>query len=326
MSTTYVYTGPWIDWSHGQFFGATITLPTQNGGFLLSFLTLYVTFAGSGFWSICAFLLHQAGAGQKLRNALHHQIQAILRNGGDELGVVWALSRVSFAWRRHRKHLHIRSLLLILFALAAKASWAFAGLFSSQVIKTSGSYLLLRGNSEQCGSWDFPSDQLGAFASELKVANDTLTAASYARQCYGSNDRNPLQCSAYIHPQLHWTTDLNASCPFESGTCAFSDTAAYQMDTGLLNSHDDLGINAPKSERVAFRKVSTCAPLLMRPYARLENETVNGATFEFLRLYLGTQDPPYNWTYEYNMKETSINIGYDVRYVILRRSRWFPKS
>jgi hypothetical protein len=64
-----------------------------------------------------------------------------------------------------------------------------------------------------------------------------------------------------VRPNLNFSTNMNASCPFEYNLCAYNDQSAFQMDTGHLDSHLDFGINAPPQNRIIFRRVSTCAPI-----------------------------------------------------------------
>lgn len=115
--------------------------------------------------------------------------------------------------------------------------------------------------SSDCGSLSFTEGTTGgpqalAATSSLDV-NDTLAATTYSRACYG-NSQNSLQCNQYPQPQLHWTVNQNATCPFADGLCFYGDSSAYEMDTGHIDSHQALGINAPQSERVQYRKVTTC--------------------------------------------------------------------
>lgn len=105
-SATLVHTGPWIDWSHGAILGPMITLPTKDGAFLLALLALYVTVAGSAFWTLCSFLFLQLGAGETRRDAIHYQQQAILRNANGAFAAAWALCHVLLAWRQHQKLPH----------------------------------------------------------------------------------------------------------------------------------------------------------------------------------------------------------------------------
>ena len=132
-----------------------------------------------------------------------------------------------------------------------------AGIFSSEVTRAAGNETLIR--SPDCGvlnSTNHGSQQaLSAF--EAIDARDTLAATTYSRACYGST-QNILQCAQYPKQQLPWKVNQNATCPFTNGICTYGGSSAYEMDTGYIDSHEALGVNAPKSERVQYRKVSTC--------------------------------------------------------------------
>lgn len=127
-----------------------------------------------------------------------------------------------------------------------------------------------------------------------KQLNDSFTAAEYAKNCYGGN-HNSLACGTYPQPSLSYKVNQNASCPFQKGICKISDTAAFEMDTGLLDTHEDLGINAPQSERIKYRKLTTCAPLQTKnfedgaleqfvPYSE-QNENSKGTPGDWIAEY-----------------------------------------
>lgn len=112
--------------------------------------------------------------------------------------------------------------------------------------------------------------------------NDTLAATTYSRACYGTA-QNALQCTQYPQSQLSWEVNQNATCPFSQDLCFYGASSAYEMDTGLIDSHVALGINAPKSERVQYRKVTTCkrvlnlqclASTVPEPEAAFQDQTV----------------------------------------------------
>lgn len=107
---------------------------------------------------------------------------------------------------------------------------------------------------------------MAAFASV--DVNDTLAATTYSRACYG-NLQNLLQCTQNPQQQLPWNVNRNATCPFTNDLCIYGDLSAYEMDTGHIDSHQALGINAPKSERVQYRKVTTCKLSAFHAYSLL---------------------------------------------------------
>jgi hypothetical protein len=85
------------------------------------------------------------------------------------------------------------------------------------------------------------------------------------------------------------------------------------MDTGPLDSHHVLGLNAKSSERVTARKVATCAPVHIAPYANFVNITFpDGRTDNYGQLYLGAPGTnTTNVTYEYDFHAQYVGLGYD---------------
>lgn len=309
-SSSHIYTGPWLSYSHNSTFtGATITLTTRNGGYLVAFLALVVATAGTAVWSIMSFLLHQLMAVTRSQDAIFRQQQAILKNSQTSLHAAWKFTQVTFSWRKHEHSgwRRAQSFLFILLSFAMAALFGVATIFSSQVTKAAGNEFLLEGTG--CGFWSFNRSMNAGF--QLKVLNDSLAAASYARECYGAGVKDDLRCNNYKVPEINWTSNQNATCPFASGTCGYGDTAAYQIDTGMLDSYATFGINSKLSERVHVRKVTTCAPIRYLPYKEDVNETLPTSEREdkYLRLNMG-KSVYGNYTYQYNLWESTLPLGY----------------
>ncbi|TKA30936.1 hypothetical protein B0A54_14544 [Friedmanniomyces endolithicus] len=289
-STLPVYKGPWVDFSHGYIQGATLTLTTRDGAFLVSFLTLYITIAGSLAWAIVAYVYHQrrANAAKDDQDGLWNQEQAILRNTGSPIKVAIELLYEWRAWRKIKKRSLRRLLIGILLALATLAIFAVAGVFAGQVTKSASNNVLI--HSAGCGDWDITNvTQSGNSIWQTLVLQNTLADAEYARACYDSS-KDSLTCGVYTNKTIHYSVNANATCPTQTGTCFFSNTAAYQMDTGLMDSNDALGLNSPKGERITYRKVTTCAPIhIGQNYGRGTIET-GGGQFQdpVVYLYMGS--------------------------------------
>ena len=88
------------------------------------------------------------------------------------------------------------------------------------------------------------------------------------------------------------------------------------MDTGPLDSHEDLGMNAPKSHRVQYRKVTTCSPIHAAGHVTEINITnpdllSNGDTVVY---YKFGDAGGNNYTYEYNLHNLALNNGYAFTY------------
>jgi hypothetical protein len=88
------------------------------------------------------------------------------------------------------------------------------------------------------------------------------------------------------------------------------------MDTGPLDSHSILGLNAEMSERVTVRKVATCAPLHMKPYAVTVNKTIGPYEDQWDEVYAGPIEGVENFTYEYNRHSVVVAEGYDLQFVL----------
>ncbi|KAK1818975.1 hypothetical protein LTR12_006663 [Friedmanniomyces endolithicus] len=315
-STLPVYRGPWVDFSHGYIQGATLTLTTRDGAFLVSFLTLYITIAGSLAWAIVAYVYHQrrANAAKDDQDGLWNQEQAILRNTGSPIKVAIELLYEWRAWRKIKKRSLRRLLIGILLALATIAIFAVAGVFAGQVTKSASNNVLI--HSAGCGDWDITNvTQSGNSIWQTLVLQNTLADAEYARACYDSS-RDSLTCGVYTNKTIHYSVNANATCPEQTGTCFFSDTAAYEMDTGLMDSNDALGLNSPKGETITYRKVTTCAPIhIGQNYGRGTIET-GGGQFQdpVVYLYMGPMVADgvmlSNYTYRYNEHSLVESNGY----------------
>ncbi|KAL8924268.1 MAG: hypothetical protein Q9172_002741 [Xanthocarpia lactea] len=264
MASTY--TGPWINWSRGRILGPTITLDQQDGGLLTAFLALFVSTAGAATWKITCYGLHQMRAGPGPSDGLHHQQQAILCNSATPVGASWQLTQLTWYWKDRVAKPYTRTLPLIALAVINLTLFAVASVFSSEVTQGAGHETLVR--SGNCGFLLYGEDDKVEM-----IVPDTLAATSYSRACYGAA-REPLLCNQYAQRRLGWTTNPNATCPFAPELCMYGDApTGYEMDTGLLNSQEDLGINAPDSDRVQYRKVTTCSPIHTRGYYEEYNET-----------------------------------------------------
>jgi hypothetical protein len=309
------YTGYWINWSHGAVHGATITLPQQYGGLLAAFLALYVAFAGGMFWRILAFALHQSNTTKPddARDGLHYQRQVILRNVGGGASTAWAFLILPWSWRQDLGRSLLRCLPFAFLASATAILFGVAGVFTSAVTKVPGNSTLVTGPT--CGGWAANEVTVNGGSFLSKALADTYEAAAYVRQCYQSGGNATGQaCGAYVRPRIPYTTNQNASCPFGPGACMITDTAAFEMDTGLLDSHFDFGINAQPRDRIKYRRVATCAPLHTKPIGSVRNTTLLGPV-----VYLDAGPQPnlgLNYTFSYQKKDETSDFGYYLAYVI----------
>lgn len=120
-----------------------------------------------------------------------------------------------------------------------------------------------------------------------------------------------------MRPSLPFAINQNATCPFESGACLFSDTEALEMDTGLLDSHEDFGINAAPQDRIQFRRVATCAPLHGKQYASYLNVNNSDSVLGPQLLVNAGPTPVNNYTFMYYTRTFLFQVDYALRYVAL---------
>jgi hypothetical protein len=242
------------------------------------------------------------------QDGLHHQLQVILRNNGGPGGAFWEFIMLPISWRGRTKRPFYRVAAFALLAALNLALFSVAGIFTSEVTKVPGNSTIILGPS--CGGYksspDVNNGQLAAF--QAKVLADTYEAATYVRQCYGGNTTS-LACGVYNRRSLAFTTNPNATCPFASGLCIFNDKSAFSMDTGLIDSHSDLGINAPPEHRIKFRRLTTCAPVHAKQWGTVVNESVIGPV-----LYINAGPSNLNnYTFSYVKGSNNDGIGYTLR-------------
>lgn len=119
-------------------------------------------------------------------------------------------------------------------------------------------------------------------------------AANYAQQCYSSSRSGMLDCTSFVVDHLSSTVDTQAPCPFPGADVCRLQSSNLHLDTGLLDSSEVFGLNAPKNQRIFFRNVLECAPLVTEPFAQDISTSVNNYTvYNYGPNFLGQ-----NYTYQ----------------------------
>ena len=175
-----------------------------------------------------------------MRDALHHQQQALLRNSHSVANTLWLWWTIGWAWRSKSNHSVMRSLGLILVAIFHIAMFMCAGIFSSKVALTDNAALALSNN---CGSWpleDIYLDSDNSTSESLLKQNAYLVNArkeivnslNYIQNCYGGDSK----CTRYMKTALPnnkgYNVNGNAPCPFDDELCT---TETVHIDTGMFN-------------------------------------------------------------------------------------------
>lgn len=300
-STFDVYCGVWTNWSRGQILGATLTLSRNDGNLLIAFLAFFVTVVGTQLWRIFCFAFHSLFSSESPKDGLHHQRQALLRNSGTAAAGIFTMVQLLWAWRQTAKDLYRRILPILIGTALFACAFAVASGFSSRVSTSAGNEVLLSGTN--CRALNDSSGLSTMERETLKFpfyAKTIAAASNYAQQCYSSNaTTGSLECSIYIKKHLGTSSIRNASCPFQSGACR-SENSSLLLDTGLLDSNDDFGLNAPPDQRFQYRRRLHCAPLATEGLTSQHNISSDRSYTRYHFGRMTSREITGNYTYEYS--------------------------
>lgn len=249
-----VYTGAWTNWSRGPVLGAALTLTRRDAALVIAFTSTFIAFVATRVWRLSCFALHRYYSATGPRDATYHQLQAILRNASaPEDGIRLFLKLLSAKhWRINRQS---RLLFSTIFGIILFTSFAVLGGFSSSIAITDNEVLI---QSSGCG---YVYRKLAHTSGPVAYISKTVdNAANYAEQCYSKKD-DQFDCASFVTDRITGTIDNNASCPFHSEICV-NQRSNIRIDSGFINSHSHLGLNAPREERTLWRNVLHCAPLV----------------------------------------------------------------
>ncbi|CAN8104865.1 unnamed protein product [Discula destructiva] len=258
-----IHLGLWTDWTRGRILGQTLTLSRNNANLLIAFTASFVVFVGSRLWSIACLFLHRSYSTPEQRDAFHRQRQVVLRNSTSSDAGLLSLVQMYWAWRTRsavRPLLRIAPALII--SIICTVGFTVAGGFSSQIQlggDTSGSDVLLEGsNCGTIGDIESIAQQTAYVSVTSKWVAESL---NYVQQCYSANSSGIADCNYYVTQRLPGYINNTAGCPFPDSSMCKDAESNILLDTGFLNSHDHLGVNAPPEERILLRSVLQCAPL-----------------------------------------------------------------
>lgn len=309
-----VYLGVWTNWSKGRVLGATLTLNYQEGTLLIAFLAIFVALVGTSLWRISCFFLHLVTStkGPHARDGLYHQHQAILRNSPDPVHGLVNLSRSYWAWRYASHNAHRRVLPTIAYSAICTGVFALASGFSSGAIKGSNNEVLISNKFCQTPTWTRNDARLQQLYYS-SVLESRYKEIAYSRQCYGPNPDSisgTLSCGTFINKNLTMHIDRTAGCPFPHDFCVTNSSNIF-LDSGLLDSHFDLGLNSPPADRFLYRTTSHCAPL--KTEGRKKDVSGNGTVST--KYFFGKTSSSLNasqydeWTIQYPKATADLTFG-----------------
>lgn len=275
--------------------GATLTLPRTEGNYLLAFTSLFITIVSGCFWSIVRRALHCHSSTPTPRDALHHQKQAVLRNSSSAFESFQILCSLAWAWR-HTVNGKRRLLRLVPGCLAAAfvvVAFGTASGFSSLISSAIGNQVLVDGTNCSLVNSQADDPKYDAYSLVPYRARMVSNSANYAQQCYSTNSSSGIfDCKSFVRTKLRSTVDTRSPCPFANGLCR-TDNANIRLDTGYIDSNNDLGMKAPRNERILFRAVLSCAPLSTEEFAT----TITTETGDYTLYDYGKKTMGQNYTY-----------------------------
>jgi hypothetical protein len=282
LTPSRVHQGFWVDQTQGRILGATITTTAFNAQVVIALLSVLITVAGSHLWDLVAFACFWTGCAHTYRRGFHHQCRILLRNITSPGAFFVDASKVAFVWRKCSLAMAIAAI----GALLCSAGFLAASLGVSFVVQSSGVQVLA--DSGTCGwlSWRNESTTRNQQYQQTVYTQ----ALDYLGACYNKTE-NLARCNTYAKQALHIANVSYVQCPFP-GMC--TNHSAIRIDTGLLDSNIDFGINTGPPARVLLQKILTCAPLATHRFF-----TEHAMPANFSREFYGrepfTDEQQYEW-------------------------------
>ncbi|KAI0508646.1 hypothetical protein F5B22DRAFT_638534 [Xylaria bambusicola] len=289
--------GMWTNWSRGQIMGSTLTLQRRDADLLIAFIGFLIAFFATRAWRILCFVFHRYYSTPLPQDAIYHQHQAILRNSSSPEDGINLLLRL--LWESRHSKGRLRPLSTATVATCCLTVFTIAGGFSSRISTGIGNEVLI--SSNHCGSslltsvFDDPEKYFAGLPYRAGLINN---AANYALQCYSSNISVGLNCDRYVKKHITGTVDLEAPCPFGDRICR-NETLNIRLDSGYVDSHEDLGVNSPPDQRVLWRNVLQCGPLTTEGFTSEQNPAGQNETFTLYHYgnTTGVRGDPLDYVY-----------------------------
>ncbi|KAH8896772.1 hypothetical protein GQ53DRAFT_819035 [Thozetella sp. PMI_491] len=310
-----VYTGFWTNWSQGRILGATLTITQSDGNLLIAFSALFITLVTSQLWRIVCVVVHRSYSRAEDKDDLYHQRQVIIRNSASPLNAAWEFARLSYCHRSIPDHSFRRLLPITVLALSCAGGFMTAAGFSSNLSSSvSNEVLLLPGS---CGWVNFTAVLSANFSEAQTVVSpafgtSVVNNANYARQCYVGDGEGSVDCTGYVQPRVPATVNRQAPCPFVANMCR-SNSSNIIIDSGYIESNDVLGLNTPPDQRMLFRQVLHCAPIIADGYtSNFSSSSRNYTRYHYGNSTLLGQDGNFT-TFDFMFQMTDLDFQYDLR-------------
>lgn len=319
MSSNYtIYTRHiWTEFGSNKWI---LTLDGRQAGTLQSAIPIFISLVGPLTWILVKYPWFRMSVLRKQRRRpfkpyYYRQKQVLLRNSTGDLGTFFDAVRLFKAWHEGNIRGQLwRTSPLVFVALFFFCAWQVIGVVSFFIWQTTPSLALIRSSSCGYNILDGPAAELPFRRIGL---SQTIQAETYVSQCYGLSSSGA--CNVFAKQALTYNTS-DGVCPFESADiCISTNSTPIQLDSALIDSHIDLGINAPPKNRVTYQKVAVCSPIHSTKFAQIvwANTTDEASLWppdtQLQQFYYGPiRGLNTSYTFEYSDWAPSDGFGYDL--------------
>jgi hypothetical protein len=306
----YVYKGGWTNWDGNSISGGRITMTAKSAVILNVFSGIFIAFIEGGFWSLLVYGMHRIRSSKHAKrplDALDLQKQVILRNSSSDISTSVSMYSLWKIWKPQNIRAFNRTFYVLIIAALNFLFFVIALPFLFTLISGStGDEVLLR--IPNCGFWE-DSLTVEEVATITLLENRTWDGVKYVGNCYSTAAPSSLCDDTLVSRKINWIPDWSAGCPFASGLCWGGDDFAFSMLTNPIDTHSDLGINAPPDERLILQRQATCAPLNLTGRTDFIPGTLEGEVYEIY--YFGASLGP-----NYTTSASSYSLASDAGYVL----------
>jgi hypothetical protein len=299
-----------------------LTLQGSASGALQAIIPLWISIVGPLCWILIQYPWFQWSNRRGIRNNrpdpyYYRQKQVLLRNSTGNLGTILTSFNLFKTWWKYGfwKALK-RTGPLCLIAVLFWLFWQIAAIVSFYIWQTSPPTVgLVRGGV--CG-YNILAGPNAETSYRRSGLFETVQAETYVNQCYGASSSGV--CNVYAERKISYHGS-DTTCPFTTADiCITTNSKPYRLETALIDSHTDLGINAPPHDRVAYQKINTCSPIHSTRFAQVVNANETAEFYywppntRLQRFFYGPiRGANFTYTFEYSDWAPLDNHPYDIQ-------------
>ena len=259
-----------MNWSKHPLSIATFTSTHFAGAVFVSFLTAFITLTGAFCWCIVCYIIHQYRSTQKDKDGHFHQTQATIRNSAQDTNTLVELFKLGYSWRSKSEKNFKRIARLSLIAIVHFALFHAAAILSSAIYSTTDEVLIRSDYCKMFGVGSSGTPQNNAW--NMAERATARWALDWSRTCWNLENEKTTECSILAKPNFLGQQEIyyNQPCPFSPEMCLDSDAGAITIDSGLVNTNKDLGLNSRKGNAINYQRITTCAPLQTQQFSWTE--------------------------------------------------------